>query len=196
MKINICFLVFLSGLMISNCISIKSSLLDQNLFYEKKVLKQNSILVRNVRVFDNDENLKNAYEMTMKSNIKILLENSKLFKNVEYYSKFSSKFNSVIIDIKFKKYENNLYLHPFYFQLSMITLTLYIWIGGTIVVHESDIDMQVDIYDNKYNLITSNEYNLKFKLNENIYNKSIPNREIPKLKSIFILNSITSSLNR
>ena len=182
--------------MISNCISIKSSLLDQNLFYEKKVLKQNSILVRNVRVFDNDENLKNAYEMTMKSNIKILLENSKLFKNVEYYSKFSSKFNSVIIDIKFKKYENNLYLHPFYFQLSMITLTLYIWIGGTIVVHESDIDMQVDIYDNKYNLITSNEYNLKFKLNENIYNKSIPNREIPKLKSIFILNSITSSLNR
>ncbi len=196
MKINICFLVFLSGLMISNCISIKSSLLDQNLFYEKKVLKKNSILVRNVRVFDNDENLKNAYEMTMKSNIKILLENSKLFKNVEYYSKFSSKFNSVIIDIKFKKYENNLYLHPFYFQLSMITLTLYIWIGGTIVVHESDIDMQVDIYDTKYNLITSIEYNLKFKLNENIYNKSIPNKEIPKLKSIFILNSITSSLNR
>jgi len=98
--------------------------------------------------------------------------------------------------IKFKKYENNLYLHPLYFPLSMITLTLYIWIGGTIVVHESDIDMQVDIYDNKYNLITSNEYNLKFKLNENIYNKSIPNREIPKLKSIFILNSITSSLNR
>ncbi len=185
----------LTILLLINCLAHKSSLIDQNYrnsdFYQVK----KKIYLRKIEILNEVGDLKVFQEQTLKSNIKNLLENSKEFESVAYYSDFNITGNSVIIDLKFLEYENSLKADPYFLPLSVATLTLYTWFGGTIGYFDSKIKLEMNTYDSSNKLLVSKVFNDKNIVSDNIYDIWKSRRLIPQLKSKFILNSIRESLN-
>ncbi|MBM9546641.1 hypothetical protein JWG40_06400 [Leptospira sp. 201903074] len=190
-KITIIF----AGLMIQSCLSQKSSLLNQNLKPSDVEQKDVNIYIRKVEIVNEIGDLKKIQEETLKTNIKILLENTKIFKSVHYYSEFPVPSNSILLDFKFLKYENTLKLDPLYIPLSIATLTLYIWLGGTIVNFDSKIQLEVNSFDNNRNLIKSQVFEEENFIREFIYDPWRSRRIIPEKKTKFILNSVIQVTN-
>lgn len=190
-KINIIFV----ALMFLSCLSQKSSLLNQE--YKPSDIDQKDIIVyiRKVEIINEIGDLKKIQEDTLKTNIKILLENSKIFKSVYFYSEFPISKNSIFLDFKFIKYENTLKLDPLYIPLSIATLTLYIWLGGSIVNFDSKIQLEVNSFDHNKKLIQSQVFEEENYIREYIYVSWRSRRLIPEKKTKFILNSVIQVTN-
>jgi hypothetical protein len=126
----------------------------------------------------------------------LLLENSKLFDSVLYYNEHQLIKNSVILDFKFKEYENTLNVDPYYFPLSIATLTLYIWFGGRIGYFESKIELELHSLDNSNGVEISQIFREENVISDNIYNIWKSRRSIPQIKSKLLLNSVIEVLNK
>lgn len=179
-----------------NCLAHKSSLLDQNYRDFKGNFQKRTLYIRNIEITNEQGNLKKIQEDTLKSNIRILLENSKLYDSVLYYNDHHLINNSVTLDFKFKEYENTLSVDPYYFPLSIATLSLYIWFGGTIGNFESKIELELHSFDNLNKAEITKIYKDENVISDNIYDIWKSRRSIPQIKSKFIIYSIFEVLNK
>ncbi|EOQ94784.1 hypothetical protein LEP1GSC195_1389 [Leptospira wolbachii serovar Codice str. CDC] len=189
-NITTCFIF----LILLNCLEHKSSLIDQK--YKNSEINQikKKIYIRNIEIISESGDLKTFQEQTIKSNIKNLLENSQEFESVAYYSDFPLANNSSIIDLKFLEYENKLQVDPYYFPLSLATLTLYIWFGGDIGNFDSKIKLELTTFNSQKKILAKKVFSDENIINDDIYDIWKSRREIPQLKSKFILNSIKEVL--
>ncbi|WP_246834929.1 hypothetical protein [Leptospira kanakyensis] len=178
-----------------NCLNHKSSLLDQHFKIKDTHYRNINLFIRKIEISKVDDDLKSLQEETIKSNIKILLEQSNLFKSVNYYSNFLNDENAIIVDLDFYQYDNHLRIDPLYFPLSFLTLTLYIWFGGNIVNFESKIKLEINSYDKNNKLLASKIFREENIINDNIYNPWKSRRIIPEIKSNFILKSVIEVTN-
>jgi hypothetical protein len=185
---------FITFLLNMNCLIHKTSLLDQNFTFNEGNNNRRCLLLNKVSIIESDGEMKDILESLMRSNIKILLENSKSFQEVIYYSNVSISKDCYLIDIDFFEYENELTVHPNYFPLSIVTLTFYIWFGGPIVTYESKIKMNISVSNSENIKIKSESFEVNYNINDNIYNGWFSRREVPRLKSKFILESILKTI--
>ncbi|TGK83287.1 hypothetical protein EHQ24_06700 [Leptospira noumeaensis] len=182
--------IIIVGLLTQFCLNQKSSLLNQNFKPPNSNQKELNIYIRNVELINEIGDYKNIQEETLKTNMKILLENTGIFKSVNYYSEYPISKNSILLDFKFIKYENTLKLDPLYIPLSIATFTLYIWLGGSIVNFESKIQLEVKSFDQNKQIIKSQLFEEENYIRDYIYEPWRSRRVIPEKKSKFILNSV------
>ena len=191
MKTILPFLFLLSFL---NCITHDSVLLNSSKYKSSTNLNKETIAIRNIEIIDYPDNQKAFFESMLKANLYNALTETETFQEVNYYKDSNTNAKVKIIDLKFKKYFNQLEVHPLYFPLATLTLTLYIWFGGPIVRYEADYTLEVNSYDSKGNKLKSATQNFKDSTNENIYSGFKARREIPSIRFNFILDSIRSVL--
>lgn len=69
----------------------------------------------------------------------------------------------------FTKYSHERKLYPLYFPLAMITLTMYIWFGGTVTVDEAHYACTLKVTDSDEKILYRLEGQVSGKKEINIY---------------------------
>jgi hypothetical protein len=82
--------------------------------------------------------------------------------------------DDLIIRISFPKYSHYGQIDPWYFPLSLVTLTGYIWFGGNIVYDEFEYDCEIKIFDSAENLIYEKTKSIKARMKVNLYSGMSP----------------------
>lgn len=181
-------------LLVVNCMYHRSALLDSSGYSANGAVISEDIVLRKIELAGDTEYDRSLLEMTLKANLKNTLEETKMFKSVRYYNKNDKEGNTKIIDIKFSRFENQMKVHPLYFPLAMLTLSIYIWVGGPIVTYESNYAAEVNVYNEKSDLIKTINKQIEISENENIYNGWSSRRKRPEQRFYFIASAITDSL--
>ena len=169
------------------CIQVKTYTLENPLELKKQFSSNKSISIRNVRI--EGSLLMNEY---FKGNLIRALNDSGEFINVESYSENSK--NNFVLDLKFNTYENELNVHPLYFPLALLTLTIYIWVGGPVIEYGNKMNYTIQIYDPNLKLIKTKTKDFEFKDWENIYSRFKLRREMPIYRFDEIKKTIRESL--
>lgn len=160
-----------------------------NVKFNKKIEKR--LLIRNINIkkgssFDNREIL----EIFMKTNLKLLLENSNIFEDVSYYSEHNHYKNTKIIDFEFQEYSNK--INPTS-SLSPLSLLTFGYFGEYPETFDNNIILKIQIYNSEYSLENNSDYTFHESLGIRPQDKSAFEK-MPELRAKFIIDAITNIL--
>ncbi|MDX1960455.1 MAG: hypothetical protein SFU98_17935 [Leptospiraceae bacterium] len=187
------FFVLCIVITLINCITVHDLSLT-NTKESKSEVNPIHLVIKDVKITDYDDDEKTLYESYFKSNLKNSFEKSKSFHSVEFYKKGKQYINSRIIDIELIDYKNKVYIHPLYFPLSILTLTIYIWVGGPVITYKQNYKIKIDVYNEKLNKLNSTSNDFSFSKNQNIYNSQDRTEEVIHNRFKFVLESIQKGL--
>ncbi len=187
--LTITFLFCLNFLFLNCNIEIRRTSLNfENKSFDK--ISNQKIRLRNIEYPQTDT--KEIMEVTFKANLKRTLVKNGFFRDVDYYQEPLDK-EAFILDIKFLKNYEDISIHPLYFPGSILTLTLYIWLGGPIGINKVEDEVSVSVFNPKGVLVSQVSKSLNYKENENIYSVF---RNYKDRRSELILNAIKEAFQK
>jgi hypothetical protein len=186
MKLNkflICFL-----LLFANCLSMPSTSNLPSPTVQKNSLKE-EILLEKINVLDS-ENIfgdKSAIEENLTLNLKNYLERGKYFEKVVLFTEKDSYLENKSFQFYFDTYAIKRKPYKWYFPLAIITLTMYIWFGGTITIDEVQMSGGLEVKDSKNNKVFITKKEIFEEREINLYSSEVssPNSTSARGKFFF-----------
>lgn len=77
--------------------------------------------------------------------------------------------NDLVLDFQFDHFLQERSIHPAYFPAALLTFTVYIWVGGPIVIDESDLSGTLTVKDSNSQILTKITSAVKEKHNLSLY---------------------------
>lgn len=151
MKNKLILIILYTQTMIG-CVSLPptSNLLDP----KQQSPIQQTVIIERTTVPDLSEGYKKATEDNLTMNLKDFLVKGNYFdKAILFTEKDADLKNYQSFQFHFSKYEHERTMYPWYFPLAFITLTFYIWFGGTITIDKTYYDCILTVKDDKNKIV-------------------------------------------
>lgn len=106
----------------------------------------NKAWIGSVKITDASVENPQALSDSLRGNLKTYIKDSGCFRQFDSLPGKTSA-EDLVLNFKFDRYEQKRSVHPAYFPLSIITMTMYIWFGGPISIDETNLSGSLEVMD-------------------------------------------------